>query len=63
MSFPASWSVTEMSELFTKIVDGSHNPPPAASDGVPMLSARNVENDKLTYEDFRFISPGAFAEE
>lgn len=60
---PTGWTIAPISELFKKIVDGSHNPPEKRDTGYPMLSARNVENGHVIFCDFRYISPEAFKEE
>src|SRR5690348_7989690 len=44
----------------SKIADGSHNPPPKQASGVPMLSARNISEMGVTFDDFRFITEEAF---
>jgi type I restriction enzyme S subunit len=53
---PASWVKTTVGEICSKIVDGSHNPPAKRNDGIPMLSARNIENGRIEFDNFRYIS-------
>ena len=58
---PAGWAEVVLSEVCTKIVDGSHNPPKASLAGLPMLSARNVENRGISLEaDYRLIERDDF---
>jgi type I restriction enzyme S subunit len=58
---PAGWTVAPLGELCLRIVDGSHNPPPATEDGVYMLSARNITSRKINFQEYRFISESDFA--
>lgn len=50
-------------ELVIKLVDGSHNPPPKQDAGQPMLSARNIENNGIVFDEYRLISEDAFKAE
>jgi len=55
--------VIPLKEAVTKLVDGSHNPPPKCEVGKPMLSARNIENGRIVFDTYRFIDDAAFAQE
>jgi len=57
------WHEKPLRELVTKLVDGSHNPPPKQEAGQPMLSARNVENNAIVFDEYRLISEDAFKTE
>ncbi|PWI34729.1 type I restriction endonuclease subunit S [Vibrio albus] len=46
---PKGWIQTSLGELCTKLTDGSHNPPKAKVIGLPMLSAKNIQNGKLDF--------------
>ena len=63
MSLPDGWTQTRLSEVCSKIVDGSHNPPKATHSGFPMLSARNIQDRRVNFDDFRFINEGDFSNE
>nr|CBA29344.1 hypothetical protein Csp_A11670 [Curvibacter putative symbiont of Hydra magnipapillata] len=63
MSLPQSWTTAPLGKLCEKLSDGSHNPPKAQETGMPMLSARNINDRKITFDEFRLISPEEFAEE
>ncbi len=52
-----------LKEAVTKLVDGSHNPPPKRDAGKPMLSARNIENGRIVFDEFRLIDEAAFVQE
>ena len=41
---PESWKWIQLKQLAVKISDGSHNPPPNTGSGIPVLSAKNVNN-------------------
>ncbi|EKO5172513.1 restriction endonuclease subunit S [Vibrio vulnificus] len=47
---PKGWIQTSLGELCSKLTDGSHNPPKAKDSGLPMLSAKNIQNGKLHFE-------------
>jgi type I restriction enzyme S subunit len=57
---PPAWEQRHLRDFVTKLVDGSHNPPAKQEAGHPMLSARNVEQGRIVFEGFRFISDEAF---
>jgi type I restriction enzyme S subunit len=58
-----AWEARSLREVVTKLVDGSHNPPPKQDTGLPMLSARNIDRGQVLFDDYRLISEGAFASE
>jgi type I restriction enzyme, S subunit len=57
------WCEKPLRDLLTKLVDGSHNPPPKQDSGLPMLSARNIENNNIVFDEYRLITEGAFKTE
>ena len=59
----ADWIECTLDNVCYKITDGSHNPPKKQSIGLPMLSARNIENNKIVFDDYRFISESEFIQE
>jgi type I restriction enzyme S subunit len=60
---PVGWDTASLVELCERLVDGSHNPPPAAESGRPMLSARNINDFRVLFDDYRLISESAFRQE
>jgi type I restriction enzyme S subunit len=61
---PEGWAETRLANIVSKLVDGSHNPPPKGSKGRPMLSARNIGDGKLLLsEGYRLISEREFKAE
>jgi type I restriction enzyme, S subunit len=57
------WETHNLREVVTKLVDGSHNPPPKQETGLPMLSARNIDRGQVLFDDYRLISESAFVSE
>jgi len=60
---PVSWEIAQLSSICDRIVDGSHNPPKGVETGYPMLSARNIQNRKINFDDYRFITEADFEAE
>jgi type I restriction enzyme, S subunit len=61
--FPKGWCETDLISIASKITDGSHNPPKKQESGFPMLSARNIQNNEIIFEDIRYIDDGSFLKE
>ena len=61
----ANFERKTLQEITTKITDGSHNPPSGISEnsGYLMLSSQNVINDKINYDNARFLSKEDFEKE
>lgn len=57
---PESWKTAALADICERLVDGSHNPPPAVESGKPMLSARNINYFQVLFDDYRLISNSAF---
>ncbi|NQX85470.1 MAG: hypothetical protein HRT67_06145 [Flavobacteriaceae bacterium] len=53
---PNSWKQMALEDISKKITDGSHNPPKKIKSGIPMLSARNIHNNKIDFDSVRYIS-------
>lgn len=60
---PDGWLYITLDEISEKITDGSHNPPPKQTKGVPMLSARNINNNHIDFEKIRYIKDEDFDRE
>ena len=60
---PNGWLATSLSEISSKLVDGSHNPPAKQATGLPMLSAVNINDNKILFSDFRLITEAGFKQE
>jgi type I restriction enzyme S subunit len=57
---PVGWVLVKLENISKQITDGSHNPPKSIDSGVPMLSARNIENGDITFEEVRYITSEDF---
>lgn len=62
-NIPASWCVTSLRNITTKLVDGSHNPPKKQNAGLPMLSATSISNNKIDFSTGRLIDNQDFEKE
>src|SRR4030065_1700304 len=62
-ALPDGGESVPLRKVVTKLVDGSHNPPQKQDSGLPMLSARNIENNEIVFESFRYITNGEFERE
>ena len=60
---PAGWAASTLGEITEKITDGSHAPPKGQSEGLPMISAKNISNGSMTLDAPRLIEPDAFEKE
>lgn len=61
---PEGWQTSSIGDLCKKVTDGSHNPPKASETGLPMLSAKNINNGSIIFsETHRIISEDEFWEE
>jgi type I restriction enzyme S subunit len=60
---PTGWATATLGSVSIKFVDGSHNPPAKRECGRPMLSARNIQDGRIVFSDYRLIDPGAFVSE
>lgn len=50
------WPVNELSDLTTKITDGTHKTPKYVENGVTFLSAKNIKPHGLDFQDTKFIT-------
>ena len=57
------WEEKTLEEIASKISDGSHNPPPKQTSGKVMISGQNIKNNKIIFDDFRFITEENFLRE
>ncbi|WP_298685060.1 restriction endonuclease subunit S [uncultured Methanomethylovorans sp.] len=63
MKEKVGWVETNLATVSNKITDGSHNPPPKAEYGEPMLSAQNIFDDHILFEGYRLIKNEDFEKE
>lgn len=61
---PDNWKWVRLGEVAIKITDGSHNPPPKKSSGYYVISAKNVKNEKIIFENVdRYTDEEGFLKE
>lgn len=57
-TIPTDWEVTTLSQVCEKIVDGPHSTPNYADAGIPFVSAGDIENGEIDFENCKRISEG-----
>ena len=61
---PETWIWARLNAICTKITDGSHNPPPKKEKGFPVLSVKNIYQDKLSFDSvYRYCDKEGFEKE
>ncbi len=55
-ALPDSWTWATADEITTMITDGEHATPPRSESGVPLLSARNVQDGWLSFEIVDYVT-------
>lgn len=61
---PENWRWVRLGRIVKKLTDGSHNPPPNSGSGYPVISAKNVKNGLITFENVdRFTDEAGFEKE
>jgi type I restriction enzyme S subunit len=55
---PDGWVLLPLDQLTLSVRDGTHTPPKRIAKGIPLLSARNIQNGTIDFsETYSFISP------
>ena len=52
---PVDWAVCPLSEITTKITDGTHDTPRPVKDGVPFLTAIHVKENSIDFDGCYFL--------
>ena len=61
---PKNWEWVRFGAICSKLTDGSHNPPPKATAGYRVISAKNIKNGRIEFvADDRFSSEADFERE
>ncbi|WP_225204462.1 restriction endonuclease subunit S [Novosphingobium huizhouense] len=60
---PKGWIAVTLEDVCLKITDGSHNPPAKQPHGRAMLSAVNIFNNQISFDQVRLITPDDFERE
>ena len=53
---PEGWCWASLDDLCTNITDGEHISPATCSDGIPLLSAKDVRESTILFDDVKFVS-------
>jgi type I restriction enzyme S subunit len=53
---PMSWKTAILAEVCTKVTDGTHHMPNTVENGIPILRALNIKNDKIDKSNLVYIS-------
>ncbi len=53
---PKGWTVSKLGDIAEKITDGEHQTPKRTSQGIKLLSARNVQNGYIDVRDVDYVS-------
>ena len=53
---PESWEWVRLENVTSKITDGTHKTPTYIDDGVPFISVKNIKNNKIYFDDIKYIS-------
>jgi type I restriction enzyme S subunit len=56
VSNPMGWEVKKLGDITDKITDGTHKTPKYLGSGVTFLSAKNIKNTNLVFNDVKYIS-------
>ena len=57
---PKNWPVARLEDVALQVTDGEHQTPERASEGIHLLSARNVQNGFLDLRDVDFVPRAEF---
>ncbi len=57
------WEEVELRSIALKLTDGAHNVPKELQEGLPMISARDIQNYKIDLSNPRYISKEDFIKE
>jgi type I restriction enzyme S subunit len=51
-----NWNQLSLAEICSKITDGTHKTPVYLSKGTPFISAKNIVNNSISWDDIKYIS-------
>lgn len=57
---PEGWGWCRLNDVASKITDGDHKTPPRIPEGYKLLSAKNIRNGFLDYENCDYISESSY---
>ena len=53
---PHGWEMVSISDLTLQITDGTHHTPKYVKKGVPFISIKDIDGDKISFDDCKYIS-------
>jgi|JI10StandDraft_1071094.scaffolds.fasta_scaffold18098_2 type I restriction enzyme S subunit len=53
---PSNWEWVMLEQIINKITDGEHINPKRTQNGIPILSAKNIGNKELLWDDISYVS-------
>ena len=53
---PKGWKIEKLGKLTNKITDGTHKTPRYTTTGIKFISAKNIKEEEITWEDIKYIS-------
>ena len=61
---PENWCWVRLGNVSLKLTDGSHNPPPNSGSGYKVISAMNIKNNNITFDNInRYTDEKGFLKE
>ena len=61
---PENWKWVRLSNISDKLTDGSHNPPPNTGKGYPVISAKNIKQGYISFDNVdRYTDQAGFDRE
>lgn len=60
---PMNWIWVNLNSVTKLVVDGSHNPPPKLSVGIPMISGKNIHDGSMDFYTDRYVSDDDYKKE
>ncbi|WP_298223663.1 restriction endonuclease subunit S [Flavobacterium sp.] len=62
VTYKKSWTLVKLNEFCTRISDGVHFKPEYINEGIPFISVKDVYNDKVHFDNCKYISLEAHKE-
>ena len=59
---PKGWEVKELGEVCHRITDGTHQPPPFSTSGIPFLFVQNIVNGYIDFDTKKYIDQNTYFE-
>ena len=59
-NLPINWSWVKLGDVCNKITDGTHNSPKSTLNGLPYVTVKDINNDKIDFENCKRITEKDF---